>query len=711
MYEKLTDLLGPLEEAPSAVEAELWRRVPPSPVQLSGEVHLVTTADEAERMASEIGRMRVVAIGFDSEYRFGMADEGELDNGWQDPTRIAPVAVGLAVLVRADDGRVVAVRYAVDVRKRDTLHDLAQVLRFPALFVSHFFKAEFTVVQALSLPWPRNTVCTWLAARLLSLGRFHSRYEDPSPVDDSAEMAADGKASKKRIHCASLLALVQKYAVRYPFSGNKNAMRHRLMNFAEDENLTMEDARYVTADAYAAANLWPHIRDELALCSLEHHYHQVELPAALTFAEIELKGITVNKDKIKLAAKAAAKAVTEYERRLSKYGFRTVPATRKQIEDGAAPERVQVLSHNQRLRVMRSLGLEGLFLNSRTKSGYSFRKDKLKDNRTAHPVVELLYLHGKYLGILRDPLFAEQYISADGRIRPWIDPLGADSGRPSFKRPNIVGLGKNLRPVVVPDAPGYGLAELDFEAEEVFIAAAHFGDENLLADCNAGDPYCAMMRRFCKDEIEPQDLNLPDKPLKAKYPSLRVRMKIVVLAVTYGMMDRSVALTIKKSQTEARALRAQFFGRYHQLARGIKLAGQQLQERGYSETATGLKRFRGTSGPLSHWERRWAVNSTIQGGGADILKVLMPRLAAFLRQNDSRIVLPIFDAVLVSFPLNKKDVVLDGTEAIMVDTMREIYPGTQPRVDRNDLDPTCWNKAGHGDSIERFLKDPEYKPQ
>jgi hypothetical protein len=45
----------------------------------------------------------------------------------------------------------------------------------------------------------------------------------------------------------------------------------------------------------------------------------------------------------------------------------------------------------------------------------------------------------------------------------------------------------------------------------------------------------------------------------------------------------------------------------------------------------------------------------------------------------------------------------------MTDAVRKYYPALRPRVDINAAAPTCWNKDGRADSLDRFLADPLYK--
>lgn len=357
-------------------------------------------------------------------------------------------------------------------------------------------------------------------------------------------------------------------------------------------------------------------------------------------------------------------------------------------------------------------GLLDLFRSKKTADGYSFNKNTFKRYRDRHTIIKLLYLHSKYSGILRDPLFQGKFVSADGRAHSVINPVGADSGRPSFKKPNLVGIGKILRSIVVPDAPGFGIMELDFASQEVFIAAAHFGDNALLTDCNNGDPYCAMMRNVWPGEIDPADLTtLTDEELASKYRSLRDRAKVTWLATIYGISDEALAAQVKTTILHARRLRESLFARYPELKAGMDLAVTQLAHRGYSETVTGLKRFRREiNRELTGWERRWAVNAPVQGGAACVLKLALPKVEKFLREHEARILAAPYDALVIQYRIGAEKIVADGVSEIMKEAMQTLYPGTQPRVDVNDKSPTCWNKNGRADSIERFLEDPEFKP-
>lgn len=689
---------------------------PPLLMARSRAVQAVSTAAEARRMVGDLARLDVAFVGMDVALQSGDLGDPDLDDHWQDPLELRPLLVGLAAVVRDPrQGGLVPVRYAVDVRRPETHAGLAEVLGQPYVFVAHHLKSELFALAALGLPWPQAVFCTWLAAQLLVLGRHHARYIDPSPTDDAAEAQAHREARTARVAATALLAQLRQYGVAFPFVGARTAMQRRFLTLGEGAPFTVADHEAVTADAVGAAALYLPQRRALAEAELAHHFDHLELPSAVTLMEIEWAGVTVDRGKIRLAYEAAARTTEACEEGLRAYGFRVEATALAARAAGAPPERVMVESHNERIRVLDTLGLLSRFERPGRRGEFTFRKEVLKLYRDAHPVVRMLDLHRKYSGVTQDRLFRGEYVSIDGRVRPSINPLGAESGRVSFRRPNLVGVAKVLRPIVTPDRPDHELAEFDFVAQEVFIAAAHFGDPVLLGDCNSGDPYCEMIRRFCERDLAPGDALLDDKDLALslgaeKFKTLRGRMKILMLATIYGMGDRQIAAQAGTTVHGAQRLRKTFFARYRVLHAGIQQAVRQLRSRGFTVTVTGLRRYRGASGRLTDWEKHWAVNAPIQGGSACIQKLLLPRMAAFMRGHGGRVVLPIFDAMLVDYPRDARDAVLAGVPTLMVEAMKELYPATMPRVDTTASAPWCWNKNNHHGSIERFLADPDFKP-
>jgi DNA polymerase-1 len=128
--------------------------------------------------------------------------------------------------------------------------------------------------------------------------------------------------------------------------------------------------------------------------------------------------------------------------------------------------------------------------------------------------------------------------------------------------------------------------------------------------------------------------------------------------------------------------------------------------RGYAETATGLRRHRGASGALSAWERNWMTNHPVQGTAAALFKVAGNRLDRLYRRYDAWLILAVHDAFVFEAPLEALGEVADLTGRVMTEAVEEFFPQLRPKVEVNIAKPHCWNKDGHDDSIDRWIKDP-----
>jgi len=619
------------------------------------------------------GEVAKLLAGVATPPRAGWMRDGE--GRPSSPAAERPLVLGVALGIPTATGAT-TVRVALDLRVAGVAASLARMFTTNVAWVTPDLKALVFACLQLGVPVPARVFSTELAAGLLNQGLHHWRYRCPHPVDERKEMALSESARERRLDARTLHHLFRQYRVPYPTPVDPEVVAERLRRLPAGASLGPAETSGVMADVEAALALRRPLEDDLERCGLLRHL-EFEIPAAVELAKIEFRGARVDVEQIRLVRKDAERHARKAAGRLRDLGLHGSPDSPAEVT-----------------RFFDALGLAGRFQCRGTETGYSFTLDRMKDLRHGHPAIEALYTHRKYSSLLREPFFRGTCVTSAGCVHPEIDPLGTDTGRPTFRNPNLVGIPKMARPIVRPDGPGLGLAELDFRAQEVFIAAAHYGDPVLLADCNSGDVYIAQVRRFCAHELGTGEDQLDDAALADRRPELRDRMKVLTLAMIYGMALATVAALMRSSIPQAQRLQDRFFARYHCLRAGMERAVVDLELRGYTETVTGLKRFRGRKGPLTAWECRWAVNAPIQGGGACVLKLLLPRLARYLEARGGRVVLPVYDAVVVQFPLDRQRELLAGAEQIMVTAMQELYPATRPRVDVNDADPSCWNKAG-----------------
>src|SRR5262249_51378851 len=158
----------------------------------------------------------------------------------------------------------------------------------------------------------------------------------------------------------------------------------------------------------------------------------------------------------------------------------------------------------------RGLGLLDLF---RDGGGYSFDDDHLEAAEDRHPAIPLIRALRKIGRLQADKVLTGELVGADGRLHPEHRQLRAESSRNTMRWPNIGGIGRALRPLVVPD-PGYALGEVDLCQIEVGIAAAVYGDPDLIAMFNGRDVYTAMARGYYTGILSPEALALSDREFK-----------------------------------------------------------------------------------------------------------------------------------------------------------------------------------------------------
>ena len=250
-----------------------------------------------------------------------------------------------------------------------------------------------------------------------------------------------------------------------------------------------------------------------------------------------------------------------------------------------------VNSHPQLKEFFRSIGLLDAF---RDGNNYTFDDDHLEAVEDHHAAVPLIRTLRKTRRLLDDRfLLTGALVGADGRLHPDHKQLGAESGRNTMSNPNVGGIGKALRPLVVPSDPAtHAVGEVDLSQIEVGVAAALFADPDLIAMFNQGDVYSTMARRYYADRLPSEALGLPDREFRKVYRSYRDRMKVFTLAIIYNITAVGLARQLGIGRPQAAREREEFLAMFPSLVRALGEASAYGALRGYAELCTGLRRYR-----------------------------------------------------------------------------------------------------------------------
>ena len=143
-------------------------------------------------------------------------------------------------------------------------------------------------------------------------------------------------------------------------------------------------------------------------------------------------------------------------------------------------------------------------------------------------------------------LFSDLQIGEDGRNRAMLSAFRSKTGRNQPSNAHFIfGTSTWIRGFIKPP-PGYGIAYIDWSSQEVGIAAALSGDENMMADYAAGDPYIEFGIRA--------GLLPAGSTKKGKVKPVRDMLKACVFGVQYAMGFETLAFRIGKSTLTARQL-------------------------------------------------------------------------------------------------------------------------------------------------------------
>ncbi len=386
-------------------------------------------------------------------------------------------------------------------------------------------------------------------------------------------------------------------------------------------------------EALLLARLAPPVRGELRRLGMEDLYDGLEGPLVPLLARMEAAGMAVDLSVLEGLGKEMAEALSRLEReihRLAGVEFNV-----------ASPRQVGEVLFDK-------LGLPVQKRTAKTKS-YSTDNEVLETLRPAHPVVPLLLEHrllSKLKGTYVEALPAAVN-EKTGRIHAVFHQTVAATGRLSSSDPNLQNIpargewGPRIRSAFVA-GPGGLFAGADYSQIELRVLAHLSGDEALLRIFQRGeDIHTATASEVFG--VAPPFVT----------PDMRRQAKAVNFGILYGMGPFGLARELGVSQKEAKAFIERYFTRFPKVRRYVEEVTEEVLRREEVSTLLGRRRlFPGiarAAKPLQQALLRQAVNTTVQGSAADLIKKAMVEVEPRLPPG-TRLVLQVHDELIVEAP-------------------------------------------------------------
>ncbi len=371
---------------------------------------------------------------------------------------------------------------------------------------------------------------------------------------------------------------------------------------------------------------------------LEEHgqkslYDEMELPLAFVLADMEEKGVYVDKERLSQLSEEYGVALQQLEQQIYQ-------SAGMEFNINSTKQLAQVLFEHLKLPVYK-----------KNKTGPSTNAETLERLYDRHPVIPLLLqyrqiakLKSTYLdGMI--PLVAE-----DGRLHTNYNQAVTQTGRLSSSEPNLQNLpirqeqGRELRKLFT--APeGKVLLDADYSQIELRILA-HMAKDG------------AMTQAF----LEGEDIHTQTAaaifglPAEMVTPQIRSYAKAVNFGIVYGISDFSLSRNIGVTKKEAAEFINRYKSTYHGITEFMDVTIEFAKEHGFVETAFGRRRYipeimAGNFVTRSFGERA-AMNAPIQGTAADIMKLAMVRVAKKLKEGHFKafITMQIHDELVLEVP-------------------------------------------------------------
>ncbi len=239
---------------------------------------------------------------------------------------------------------------------------------------------------------------------------------------------------------------------------------------------------------------------------------------------------------------------------------------------------------------------------------------------------------------------------ATGRLHTHLNQAGAATGRLSSSNPNLQNipirteLGREMRAAFVAEK-GFRLVAADYSQIELRLLA-HLSEDPLLIEAfRRGD-----------DIHELTAAAVFGVPPDQQTPEHRRRAKAVNYGIVYGLSAFGLSQQLGISQTEAQEFIDQYFKRYQGVRKFIDTTLEEVRRSGEVRTFFGRLRripdINGKNWNLRQFAERTAVNTPLQGGAADLIKLAMLGVDRALRESKlrARMILQVHDELILEVP-------------------------------------------------------------
>src|SRR5574344_455393 len=405
--------------------------------------------------------------------------------------------------------------------------------------------------------------------------------------------------------------------------------------YKDESLLSIGNQKLAASEAYYSCFLYTPTVFKLKEKDQYELLYSIEQPLTIVLAKMEIEGFPVNKE-ILLEDKK------EYEQKISEL--------EKQIYS-LAGEEFNISSPKQ----LSSILYDKLKLVSNKKGSTSI--DFLKDLKDVHPIIPLILDYRKYSKLVSQYVDGiVSFVNDDGKIHCTFNQATTTTGRLSSSEPNLQNISvrdeeaKKIRQAFYYPENNLYILSLDYSQIELRILA-HLSNSKTLIDIFNSN-------HDIHSETAKKVFHITDRE---PTPLERRKAKAVNFGIIYGISDWGLADQINAPVQEAKEMITSFYQEFPEVGEYLDNLVSFAKTHGYATTMFNRRRYldqlNDPSYQVREFAKRAAMNATIQGSSADLIKIAMIKIDEELLKNNykSCLISQIHDEVILKVYDDEKD--------------------------------------------------------
>ena len=418
---------------------------------------------------------------------------------------------------------------------------------------------------------------------------------------------------------------------------------------------------YASEDADITLQLKSVFDKEIEVNNLGKIFYDIEIPMINVLSEMETEGIKID---------------TSYLEKLDKEFEEDLEKLKKEIFKKSGEE--FNLNSPKQLGEILFDKLKLVSKPKKTKTGqYSTSEEVLSSLANDHKIIEDI-LEWRSLDKLQNTYvksLPNEVSSLTNRVHSSFNQTVTTTGRLSSNNPNLQNIpirtanGQKIRRAFIPRGSDYILMAADYSQIELRVIASMSNEENMIdAFVNNQDIHTMTASKIYN--VDPENVTREQ----------RGNAKTVNFGIIYGVSAFGLSQQTDLNRSESKVMIDNYFLNYPGLKKYMSDQIDFARNNGYVETIMGRRRYlqniNSQNNMLRSSSERNAINATIQGSAADIIKIAMININSELKKLSlkSKMLLQVHDELVFDVHKSEKDQIKDIVKTTMESAVKLKVP-------------------------------------